>query len=602
MSRRWLAPEAAGDLGRLDPEAIARVRGEAWPEAANADELHDALVWLGFLTRRRSAGGARLGAAGSQSWRGEKRVALLHAPAATLWIAAERAAAVPGAVARGEARARDRRAGRPWRAAMVARRGAGRDPARPARRQRAGDRRCAGGAARACARSDIAAALAALEAEGFAMRGRFTPAADGRRMVRAPPARPHPPLHGQAAARRDRAGGGARLPALPARLAARRRRGADGGAGGGRGGRRPARRLRGAGRRLGDRDPAGAPRRLRAGLARRSLPRRTHRLGAAAGRATAAPDGSERRWRRCGRRRSRCWRAGMPRCGRRCRRRRTPARPRVPGRRPSPIALREHGASFFDELVDGDRPAAPAGRRGAGRAGRPRPGHLRQLRRAARAAGAVRPAPDRAAARRGADAAAFGMEDAGRWALARRPRPTQAAACQRRRQRPSSTWRARCCAATASCSGACSSARPPGCRRGATCCASTAGSRRAARSAAAASSPASPANSSRCRTRSACCARFAAGRPRAPASRVSGADPLNLAGILTPGPKLAALTGNRLLYRDGLPVAMLAGGEMQFLETLEGSSRWEARRKAAAALGCLGAVAEPADKRAVDAA
>src|SRR5262245_60700706 len=50
MSRRWLAPEAASDLGRLDSEAIVRVRGEAWPEAANADELHDALVWLGFLT------------------------------------------------------------------------------------------------------------------------------------------------------------------------------------------------------------------------------------------------------------------------------------------------------------------------------------------------------------------------------------------------------------------------------------------------------------------------------------------------------------------------------------------------------------------------
>src|SRR5262249_26392682 len=47
MSRRWLAPEAAADLGRLDADAIARVRAEAWPEPANADELHDALVWLG---------------------------------------------------------------------------------------------------------------------------------------------------------------------------------------------------------------------------------------------------------------------------------------------------------------------------------------------------------------------------------------------------------------------------------------------------------------------------------------------------------------------------------------------------------------------------
>ena len=31
---------------------------------------------------------------------------------------------------------------------------------------------------------------------------------------------------------------------------------------------------------------------------------------------------------------------------------------------------------------------------------------------------------------------------------------------------------------------------------------------------------------------------------------ISGADPLNLVGILTPGLKLAALTGNRLLYRE----------------------------------------------------
>jgi ATP-dependent helicase Lhr and Lhr-like helicase len=59
---------------------------------------------------------------------------------------------------------------------------------------------------------------------------------------------------------------------------------------------------------------------------------------------------------------------------------------------------------------------------------------------------------------------------------------------------------------------------------------------------------------------------------------LSGADPLNLAGILTPGPKLAALTGNRLLYRDGLPTALLAGGDVQFLETLDTATQWEARK------------------------
>src|SRR5205085_3001678 len=76
MSRRWLAPEAAADLGRLDPEAIARVRAEAWPDAANTDELHDALAWLGFLTADEVAAGPNwsdwLGALA-----GEKRVARL---------------------------------------------------------------------------------------------------------------------------------------------------------------------------------------------------------------------------------------------------------------------------------------------------------------------------------------------------------------------------------------------------------------------------------------------------------------------------------------------------------------------------------------------
>jgi ATP-dependent Lhr-like helicase len=59
---------------------------------------------------------------------------------------------------------------------------------------------------------------------------------------------------------------------------------------------------------------------------------------------------------------------------------------------------------------------------------------------------------------------------------------------------------------------------------------------------------------------------------------LSGADPLNLAGVLTPGPKLAALTGNRLVYRDGVPVAALAGGKVQFLTTLDAAAEWEARK------------------------
>jgi len=58
---------------------------------------------------------------------------------------------------------------------------------------------------------------------------------------------------------------------------------------------------------------------------------------------------------------------------------------------------------------------------------------------------------------------------------------------------------------------------------------------------------------------------------------LSGADPLNLLGILTPGARLPSLAGNRLLYRDGLPIATYAAGEVQFLETLEPQEEWEVR-------------------------
>src|SRR3954470_21103599 len=49
-TRRAFEPSSADDLGALDPAAIQRVREEAWPEAQNRDELHDALLTSGFLT------------------------------------------------------------------------------------------------------------------------------------------------------------------------------------------------------------------------------------------------------------------------------------------------------------------------------------------------------------------------------------------------------------------------------------------------------------------------------------------------------------------------------------------------------------------------
>jgi ATP-dependent Lhr-like helicase len=58
---------------------------------------------------------------------------------------------------------------------------------------------------------------------------------------------------------------------------------------------------------------------------------------------------------------------------------------------------------------------------------------------------------------------------------------------------------------------------------------------------------------------------------------LSAADPLNLVGIISPGQRLAGLTSNRVLYRDGLPVALQAGGDIQFLVELSRADAWEAK-------------------------
>ena len=58
---------------------------------------------------------------------------------------------------------------------------------------------------------------------------------------------------------------------------------------------------------------------------------------------------------------------------------------------------------------------------------------------------------------------------------------------------------------------------------------------------------------------------------------ISAADPLNLVGILTPGRRVTATPKNRILFRDGVPVAVLEGGQVQFLET-SGEGDWALRQ------------------------
>ena len=81
-ARRATDPSSAGDMGRLDPDAIDRVRSEAQPDPRDADDLHDALVTTGVLTD------AECGpfAAFVETLIGARRAAR----AGTLWVAAER--------------------------------------------------------------------------------------------------------------------------------------------------------------------------------------------------------------------------------------------------------------------------------------------------------------------------------------------------------------------------------------------------------------------------------------------------------------------------------------------------------------------------------
>jgi ATP-dependent Lhr-like helicase len=60
---------------------------------------------------------------------------------------------------------------------------------------------------------------------------------------------------------------------------------------------------------------------------------------------------------------------------------------------------------------------------------------------------------------------------------------------------------------------------------------------------------------------------------------VCGVDPLNLAGTLLPGSKVPALASNRLVYRDGLPAAAEIAGKQYFWLELDQQASAELRSK-----------------------
>jgi ATP-dependent Lhr-like helicase len=182
MNRRFLDAETATDLGRLDVAAIERVREEAWQQADNADELHDALMQLGFITEQEGQ---------ENNWQAlfdelvnDRRASVMRigndpvltAPDSVsgLWIAAERLtqlrAIYPAASLTPEIAPPASYASGPWtfeEALVEILRG---------RLEGLGPVTVAGlAASSSLPANQIEAALSQLESEGFAMQGSFTP-------------------------------------------------------------------------------------------------------------------------------------------------------------------------------------------------------------------------------------------------------------------------------------------------------------------------------------------------------------------------------------------------------------------------------------------
>ncbi len=54
LSRRTADTRTIDEIGNLDADAIARVRDEAWPRPADAEEVHEALLWMGYVAPEES--------------------------------------------------------------------------------------------------------------------------------------------------------------------------------------------------------------------------------------------------------------------------------------------------------------------------------------------------------------------------------------------------------------------------------------------------------------------------------------------------------------------------------------------------------------------
>ena len=555
MSRRWLDPQSAADIGRLDPEAVERVRAQAWPDAASPDELHDALLWLAFLTTQEVEANTAWPAL-IQTLIEAGRVLKVDVGTGTrVWVAAERQALF---VTLGDAAARAVAL-----VEIVRGRLEGLGPLTP----------LAVASTLGLDVADIDRALLALQAEGFAIRGRFSPGAAvdewcERRLL----ARIHrytvnrlraeiEPVPGRDFLRFlcewQRVSPAARMQGPDAVAAVLGQlEGCELPAGAWETEILPAR--------ISEYEPAWLDEHCIAGrfvwtrlAARNADPER----GAAPVRATPIA--------LIARRNLKLWSAFTTAL---------PSDQLTANARALADCLGEQGASFFDDLVEGAHllptqvEAALAELVALGVVNSDSFGGLRAL----LVPADRRKSPSGVPRRR--RIAIFGMADAGRWSLVRRRAGLEAqvqsdsadgdavehvvrALLRRwgvlfwsllaREAQWLPPWR--------DLLRSCRRLEARGEIRGGRFVAGFSGEQYATPEAV---------GLLRDMRRKTHDGQWVS---------LSAADPLNLVGILTPGARLAALTGNRLLYRDGLPVALLAAGEVKFLQELDAKEAWEAQ-------------------------
>jgi ATP-dependent helicase Lhr and Lhr-like helicase len=571
MSRRWIDPQSAADIGKLDPEAIARVRSEAWPDGATEDELHDALLWLKFLTeaevQREVAWPALL-----HELMKHNRVVRVDelqtgSTQGALYIAAERQPLfkavwpelqfdVP-AVASTEAK--------PW-----SREDAVREIVRGRLEGLGPTTASAIASSLGVSVNDIDAALIALEAEGSAMRGSFEAATSAeaalvqwcdRRLL----ARIHrytvkrlraeiEPVQArdflrflfdwQRATPTSRMQGPDSVPAILAQL-----EGVDAAAG--------AWETEVLPMRIAEYEPVWLDEQCLAGRivwTRLAFRAGDAERGAAPVRSTPIA--------LLARRNVKLWSAFADQC----------ERTQLTSKARQVVEfLQAHGASFFDEIADsaGLLPnqveEALAELVALGLVNSDSFGGLRAL-----LVPADRRKPTVRDVRRRRRIAIFGMQDAGRWALVKKS--TEAAGSEaiehicgtllrrwgvvfwkvlEREADWLPPWREMLmCLRRMEARGEI---------RGGRFVAGFSGEQFALPEAVTA-------------------LRDVRRKPLdAQLLSVSAADPLNLIGIITPGAKLPSLTGNRVVYRDGLPLALYVGGEVRFLEQIEEKEQWQVR-------------------------